>query len=572
MFIKNTRYNISFELMMNAAFTIDFLIVAIFIDDVHYASIVLAEVFWCLSYIINALVSYGSMTVRAKYLGANDKEGSDRVFTASLMISVLSGGAIVAFGLLFPDAAAAMCGMNSEMIGSGSRYIMGSCAGIIPYIVSRMIIKNIITDGAHRLCLAACMVSGAVNVILDFIVLKIFHLGTGAVGLTTSFSYLLLLLIVCTYFRSGHSALRLISLKKALPACAEIIGVGASKGFIQLGTMLCMMLINNLVVVSLGMAGASALAVKDSLNCLLLAAVEGSTETFGMLTSLMYGERNKVGIKQTMHASLTRGFIDILVISAVVFAAASPIAAAFGVSGQESAACAVECLRCLAASVPLTYLSYLIASYLAVSRERIAAGFFSALIVFIAPVTVILTLKWAFGIDELWRSYPIAAAAAPVVFLIWRYAKSRSGRLFMDRIAALPEEEFSFDHRYSASIRNDIDTVKGTVLDIRDFCAEHGIDKRRSNILQLSVEEMVNNIITHGFKDGTEHVIDISVKVRKDDILLRIRDDGIRFNPLNYKGNNDDPMACIGIMMIKKCSVRVDYYHAASMNNLVVEV
>ena len=84
--------------------------------------------------------------------------------------------------------------------------------------------------------------------------------------------------------------------------------------------------------------------------------------------------------------------------------------------------------------------------------------------------------------------------------------------------------------------------------------------------MSLSIEEMVSNIVAHGFKDGREHYIDIKIIVAQDEIILRIRDNGVAFNPLQYDADGEH----YGIAMIRGMAKDFQYKNAVRTNNLTV--
>ena len=50
---------------------------------------------------------------------------------------------------------------------------------------------------------------------------------------------------------------------------------------------------------------------------------------------------------------------------------------------------------------------------------------------------------------------------------------------------------------------------------------------------ELVFEEVVTNIIKHGYTDDGEHDVEVWLDVRGDGIVLTFEDDGLPFNPLD---------------------------------------
>ena len=75
------------------------------------------------------------------------------------------------------------------------------------------------------------------------------------------------------------------------------------------------------------------------------------------------------------------------------------------------------------------------------------------------------------------------------------------------------------------------------------------------------------NIIKYGGK--SVHWMDVSLSVEEREIRLRIRDNGIPFNPTEYIIDSD-AFDIHGIELVKSISSKVDYIRAMDMNNTVI--
>ena len=55
-------------------------------------------------------------------------------------------------------------------------------------------------------------------------------------------------------------------------------------------------------------------------------------------------------------------------------------------------------------------------------------------------------------------------------------------------------------------------------------------------------------------------------------MILRLRDDGIPFDPLEYKRDEADKYALGGIELIKRMADKMEYTRVLNMNNTIVEI
>ena len=102
---------------------------------------------------------------------------------------------------------------------------------------------------------------------------------------------------------------------------------------------------------------------------------------------------------------------------------------------------------------------------------------------------------------------------------------------------------------------------------IIEFCQEQGASKSKANLAAVCAEEMTINIIRFGGK--TSNWIDIYLCLEDDLCRLRIRDNGVNFNPLEYQYDSED-FDIHGIELVKKVSKSMDYIRAIDMNNTII--
>ena len=102
---------------------------------------------------------------------------------------------------------------------------------------------------------------------------------------------------------------------------------------------------------------------------------------------------------------------------------------------------------------------------------------------------------------------------------------------------------------------------------ILDFCKKNNVSGNKANLAAVCAEEMTVNIIKFGGK--TSNWIDINLCLEEDICRLRIRDNGINFNPLEYTYDHEE-FDIHGIELVKKISKSMDYIRAIDMNNTII--
>jgi anti-sigma regulatory factor (Ser/Thr protein kinase) len=108
------------------------------------------------------------------------------------------------------------------------------------------------------------------------------------------------------------------------------------------------------------------------------------------------------------------------------------------------------------------------------------------------------------------------------------------------------------------------------------FALEKGFEKHKAEIVSLAVEEMAGNIVQHGFTDDKPRHVHIRMLAKGDELILRFRDDGIPFDPVEkYRKElqyESDPEKGLAIKMMMKLAKDVKYTGPYGMNNLIIRI
>lgn len=94
--------------------------------------------------------------------------------------------------------------------------------------------------------------------------------------------------------------------------------------------------------------------------------------------------------------------------------------------------------------------------------------------------------------------------------------------------------------------------------------------------LNLVMEEALSNIIYYAYNDSAEHKIRISISLGRQGLTIRIKDDGIPFDPSSHLQPDislpamDRPVGGLGIFLISKFMDTVHYSRKNNLNILTI--
>ncbi|HEX5133406.1 MAG TPA: ATP-binding protein [Candidatus Krumholzibacteria bacterium] len=107
---------------------------------------------------------------------------------------------------------------------------------------------------------------------------------------------------------------------------------------------------------------------------------------------------------------------------------------------------------------------------------------------------------------------------------------------------------------------------------LADFLGEAGFSPRHINRVRLVVEELVVNIITHAFAEGSPHTIALTLRSDPRHVMVETEDDGKPFDPrgaappplgrpIEEQGNGG-----YGIYIVKRMTQSLDYERVDGKN------
>lgn len=94
--------------------------------------------------------------------------------------------------------------------------------------------------------------------------------------------------------------------------------------------------------------------------------------------------------------------------------------------------------------------------------------------------------------------------------------------------------------------------------------------------INLVLEEAISNIIFYAFNDKNKHEIKISIELHKNKLSIKIKDNGIPFNPLSNDSPDislsaeERPVGGLGIYLISQIMDDMEYARKENQNVLTL--
>ena len=530
----------------------------------------------------SGILATGAQVICAHHLGAGRKRRARKAFSATMIITVILSALLMLIIVFFRDPICVMLGANNEVLLKGaSDYLLGVVFALPPVLFLFEFNALMRLDGDANRVIVAVVVMTVLDVVGDLLNVLVFHGGMLGMGLATSISYAIGLFIMLLHFTKKNIIFRLYLKRMSWRDFKEIFVTGSSSGVGSASAMLRVAAINRILgavsAVALANTVIAAFGVVNTVINLMSSIMVGIGMTCATIAGLMIGEKDKTAMISLIKVTVRTALIMGLAIAVVLFAGADLIAEVFqGKSSHEMVPIAARGLRFYAFAIILYGINSAFINYTQGLKRMVISNIYCFLQNFVFVVGPALALS---GIlknpDAVWISLIAAEVLTMLaIFGLAAYYKRGIPCKYEDFLfirgpfGVAPENLFEFTIE-------DPDQVVPASEAVRDFCTEKGASEKQSYLMSLFVEELCTNVIKHGSFEKKKQYIDIRVIKTDDDWILRYRDNGELFDPIEWlKLHEDDEEAAAhtGISMITGMAKDVKYLSTMELNNLTITI
>ena len=519
----------------------------------------------------------GSSILCGEYLGQNRQDKLQEVYSLDLILSVLFGLLFTGFviilsifdltGFLTHDAAVRPL-LN--------QYLIGQAVGILPLILSNQFSSFLFIENKGRITQLAVLVFIAVNLVMNYLFVAVMHMEAFGLALASSIGMWTYLLVEAWYFVSGRSNLR-FTLKKPDPhECAQLLKIGLPGAMGNGYQTFRGLIVNRLLEVYVGAVGISAFATANNLLALFWAVPCGMQAVSRMLMSIAIGEEDRRSLTEVMRVAIRRYIPLMCAISAVLMMLAQPMTHIFYKDPSDPVyMMTVWGFRILPLCMPTAIFCM---HYISYAQAADKPGIVHVLTLFDGVISVSLftaVLIPFTGMNSVYIANVINGIVSIIIILIYSAAAGKHFPRTIDELMVIPDSFGAGDDEFTEISVKNIDEAINISQHIQEFCMSKGIDKRRSYYAGLAAEEMVVNVIDHGFhKDKKDHSVDVRVVCKDDEVTLHIKDDCVPFDPeeRSHLTEGGDEASNIGIRMVYSIANTIKYQNLFGLNALTINI
>ena len=578
MFLDTGLVMIFSQVVSIIAVVIDGVITSRILGDAAFSAVSLVNPLISIILLLAAFLAAGNQVVCSRLVGKGKREEASATLSAAMLAGLFLGALLLLLCVLAPDMILKLCGVSvenhPEFYDSMMQYLHGYIPTIPALILVQIIGPVIVMDNNKSLFTVSASVLCAADISGDLLNAFVFKGGVFGMGLATSVSTWIQLMMLLTHFMRHNSFFRILPGRISLSTIPRIAREGVPSFVQRLATTFRDLFISrfNLALALTGAAVASK-GIQNDINTLLFCIGMGLGRTMLGMAGVHYGAEDAAGMKRLFRSAMKSSLAVSAAAGAAVFLGAPLIVRIYS-SDPEVIRLSVFGVRCMAVGIVFDTIASVYLFYLQGIRKRKLLNLLTFFERFFLPILMAFLLGIRYGSRGVLASLAFGKIVLVLVIFLVIWICRRKVPRGLEDYMLLPED---FGGVQENNLYAHIDTLEEAMEEsvrVEDFCKRHGAASL-AKPMALVLEELAVNIITHGKgKKRGGFGVDYRLYADEDAFTLTVRDFCEYFDPTKWceLHSAEDIEAGIGIKIITGLSDDVQYYNAFNSNNIIVTI
>lgn len=502
-------------------------------------------------------------------LGKREKDKANKVFSTTVMVSILGGLFFSLMSVFTPFFSGILTGGNEQLMGDVNSFVFVTllCAPVISLALQFM--NYVAVDNNPTIASAYVITANVINLTFDYIILSFTPFGTAGAALSTALGYGLGMVVLVLYLKSSKRMLRFVNpFKNSGSALKLALTTGMPTMMYMVFVTVKDFALNTMIVNVIGNDAMAVYTVCANVVLIVELLVGGIIGTLSSIGGVVFGEKDYFSVRALSKNVLIYSYTVLVAVLVILYVFTGWVVGFFGISEGPLLEVSIEALRIFVLCLPFYMLNKFMQTYYQSTEKTKLSSVVASMqnclaIVPLAFITVYIA--GGLGLNRLYAlmiAFVLAEIITIFVATVYRMIKYKKQGFLI-----IPKD--TDDTSYDVSINGNMEDTEKIPREIIAFCNEKGIDSSKANLVAVAAEEMVVNIIRYGGKNAK--TVDLNLSVTDNSLILRTRDNGIPFNPMEYTVDSDE-FEIHGIEVIKKITDKMQYLRVLDLNNTVVEI
>lgn len=474
----------------------------------------------------------GATILAARYTGEHNQEKTDSVLSTAI-VSIVTVGLVIAVAVgIFQESLIDFICLEDRLRPYFHHYavVMLGCSGIV--MLNMLFNKIASTDGKPELVAKAVTVSAISNMLLDYLFIAWFDMGISGSAWASVLAALLNLVILAKQQIQEHRTILTNPLKNcSFVSLKENLQQGTPMIVANLILMFNFFMLNNIIQRRQGADGVFVLSICMNLLSIGMMFGSGIGSAVFAIGSFLKGQKDYQGLRILVNKCIGLFLICLFTVVAIIQIYPQIITRLFGADTPEMIAYANGSLRIFSWMLP----TFLLVILLANVYQMLGFLALPPVLLLTFPLVLLPSLwGWAewVGNASIWYAFPetgfIIVALTILITEIIRLKKKGLSHFTLVPIKAT-------DNSLDISIQANIEALRQSLDDLYSYLSNLQIDDKLSKRINVCLEEVMLNIVTHSGRKMENHYFDLHISIIDGMLVASVKDDGQAFNPLHVK-------------------------------------
>ena len=374
---------------------------------------------------ISTMLATGGSAVIMKKVGEKKQQEANDNFTFLILVNIIVGMIMCVVGYGCMKLIFSQMNVSAEVLHYSQDYLGHYLLFTIPILLMNNFSLYLIASGKSSVSFICSVAGGIVNIVLDYLLIKIVGMGTAGAAVATGLGYSVTAVVGFVIFCNKKNLLHFTKPSVCLDVLKKAVSNGCSEMATALVTGITTLMFNWTMLKYVGENGIAAITIIMYVLMFVSSLFSGYSYGVAPMISFYYGEQNHEKLKKLIRKSLKIiGVISIISLSTSLIIT-KPLVGIFARPDDPVFDLAVTGNRIC--SIALLFIGFNIFSsgmFTALNNGIVSAVLaFSRSFVFM--VTCLLLLPLLFGVTGIWLATPAAELLA-VILAAFMFIKYRN--------------------------------------------------------------------------------------------------------------------------------------------------
>lgn len=423
--MKFTLPTIAMSLFMSFYTMVDGLFVSNLIGTGALSAVNLSAPIISLVTAISTMLAIGGSAVIMKKVGEKKQQEANDNFTFLILVNIIVGMIMCVVGYGCMKLIFSQMNVSAEVLHYSQDYLGHYLLFTIPILLMNNFSLYLIASGKSSVSFICSVAGGIVNIVLDYLFIKIVGMGTAGAAVATGLGYSVTAVVGFVIFCNKKNLLHFTKPSVCFDVLKKAVSNGCSEMATALVTGITTLMFNWTMLKYVGENGIAAITIIMYVLMFVSSLFSGYSYGVAPMISFYYGEQNHEKLKKLIRKSLKIiGVISIISLSTSLIIT-RPLVSIFARPDDPVFDLAVTGNRIC--SIALLFIGFNIFSsgmFTALNNGIVSAVLaFSRSFVFM--VTCLLLLPLLFGVTGIWLATPAAELLA-VILAAFMFIKYRN--------------------------------------------------------------------------------------------------------------------------------------------------